>query len=298
MDIRHFRHFLAVADELNFSRAAERLHMGQAPLSQSIRRFEENLGIRLFDRSQRGGTRLTPAGESLVEEARRAVAQYERAIAVVRGTETEVKDPVSVGFVTAGLLRVLPAAIRKFSDTYADVDIRLSEGTTAGLIAAVADRRLDLALTNTPPSSPAGVTFELLRRDRTLAALPKTHVLAARRRLTLADLAPHPMIFFPRDAGPSLYDGIVDSFAAAGAAPSIEQEARFTPTILSLVAAELGYALVQESAQALPYPNIVYRPVADLSPEVVWELHLARRADGESSSARALSDYLRNAAGL
>ncbi|HCH56082.1 MAG TPA: hypothetical protein DEV64_03235 [Rhodospirillaceae bacterium] len=298
MEIRHFRHFLAVADELNFSRAAERMNMGQAPLSQSIRRFENNLGVKLFDRSQRGGTRLTPAGDGLVEEARRAIAQFDTAVAKARGTDREVRGRVSVGFVTAGLLRVLPAAIRNFNDQHAGVDIRLTEGMTAGLIDAVADRSLDLALTNAPPTRPPEVHFELLRRDRTLVALPKSHLLAGGERITIKDLAPFPAVFFPRESSPNLYDALMQAFADNGSRPKIEQEARLTPTILSLIDAGLGYAFVQESAQYLPFNDVVFRPVADLSPGIVWDLHLAQPRDGTSSGARVFAGELRAAAGL
>lgn len=296
MDVKYLRHFLAVAEELHFGRAARRLNMEQAPLSQSIRRFEDRLGVELFVRSRRGGTRLSAAGTRMLAEARKAVDQYDRAVAAARQTVEDVRDPVSVGFVTAGLLRLLPGAIRDFTTRFADADIRLEEGSTAELIEGVVSRQLDLALMNEPAKRPSNIEFELLRRDKTLAALPKSHPLATSSPLTLAALATEPLIFFPRDAGPGLYDGILAAFAKAGAAPRIDQQARFTPTILSLVAAGLGYALVQESAQALPFSDVVYRPVVDLPDDVTWNLHLVWNPATATPSARMFARHLRETA--
>lgn len=296
MDVKYLRHFLAVAGELHFGRAASRLNMEQAPLSQSIRRFEDRLGVELFVRSRRGGTRLSAAGTRMLDEARKAVDQYDRAVAAAQQTVEDVRDPVSVGFVTAGLLRLLPGALREFTTRFADADIRLQEGNTAELIDGIVSRQLDLALMNEPAKRPPNVEFELLRRDRTLAALPGSHPLAGKPRLTLAALAQEPLIFFPREAGPGLYDGILGAFAAAGCAPRIDQQARSTPTILSLVAAGLGYALVQESAQDLPFAEVVYLPVTDLPDDVSWNLHLVWNPATATPSARMFARHLRDTA--
>lgn len=296
MDVKYLRHFLAVAEELHFGRAAHRLNMEQAPLSQSIRRFEGRLGVELFVRSRRGGTRLSAAGTRMLDEARKAVDQYDRAVAAAQQTVEEVRDPVSVGFVTAGLLRLLPGAIREFATRFADADIRLQEGSTAELIDGVVSRQLDLALMNEPAKRPSDITFELLRRDKTLAALPKSHPLATASPLTLSALAPEPLIFFPRDAAPGLHDGILAAFAAAGGKPRIDQQARSTPTILSLVGAGLGYALVQESAQELPFADVVYQPVSDLPDDVSWNLQLVWNPPTATPSTRMFARQLRDTA--
>ena len=296
MDIRHLRHFLAVADELHFGRAARRLNMEQAPLSQSIRRFETELGVKLFDRSRRGGTRLTEAGAQLLDDARKTVSQFDRTISTVRDSAGPPQQPVSVGFVTAGILRILPAAIKRFHATHPDVRVRLAEASTPDLVERIRNEKLDLALINDPPERPAGLSFELLRRDPILAALPHAHPLAAHSTVTLRALAAEPMIFYPRTISPGLHDGILGAFAAAGETPRIEQEAQFTPTILSLISAGLGYALIQEGAKALPYPNVVFRPVSDLPADLTWGLHLVWRADRASPGGRYFADLRRTAA--
>ena len=297
MDIRHLRHFIAVADELHFGRAAQRLNMEQAPLSQSIKRFEQELGVRLFDRSRRGGTRLTRAGAQLLEEARRTVSQFDRTIATVRDTAGPPRDPVSVGFVTAGILRILPAAIKQFHGTHPDVRVQLAEASTPDLVERSRAGKLDLALINDPPERPAGLSFELLRRDPIRAALPHDHPLAPSNAVTLRALAPEPMIFYPRSISPGLHDGILRAFADAGQTPRIEQEAQFTPTILALISSGLGYALIQDGARALPYPNVVFRPVSDLPADLTWGLHLVWRPDRASAVVRYFAGLLRSQAG-
>lgn len=298
MDIRHFRHFLAVADELHFGRAARRLNMEQAPLSQSIRRFETDLGVELFERSRRGGTRLTPAGALMANEARLAVAQFDKTVADVRRMSETVREPVSVGFVTAGLMRILPAAVISFREEYAGAEVHLSEAATADLIDRIVAGTLDLAVTNEPTARPTGVAFELLRRDRTIAALPRSHPLATGAEPRLRDLAREPLVFFPRGASPTIYDGILGAFAAAGAEPRVEQRANFMPTILSLVGAGLGYAFVQESARALSFPDVVFRPVPDLPDGLTWDVHLAWKPGGATFGTRMFAAHVRAAAGL
>ena len=296
MDIRHLRHFLAVADELHFGRAARRLNMEQAPLSQSIKRFETELGVQLFDRSRRGGTRLTEAGATLVGEARKAVSQFDRTISIVRADDVSPRQPVSVGFVTAGILRILPAAIKRFHATHPDFRVQLAEASTPDLVERVRTGKLDLALINDPPQRPPNLSFEQLRRDPIVAALPADHPLAGGGTVTLRALATEPMIFYPRAVSPALHDGILSAFAAAGCTPRIEQEAQFTPTILSLISAGLGYALIQDSAKALPYPNVAFLPVSDLPASLTWGLHLVWQPDRANPVARYFTDLLRAAA--
>ncbi|HEV7372892.1 LysR family transcriptional regulator [Arenibaculum sp.] len=296
MDIRYLRHFLAVAEELHFGRAASRLNMEQAPLSQSIRRLEAWLGVALFDRSARGGTRLTPAGATLVEEARKTVRQFEHAVAATRRTGGKAEEPVSVGFVTAGILRLLPAAIRSFQAQAPGARVQLVEASTSDLLAAIDADALDLALIHPIERCPAGVVQEELRRDRTIAALPRGHRLAERGALSMQDLAGEPMIFFPKSASPDLYERFAAFFRERGITPRIEQEARLTPTILSLVAAGLGYSLVQESARFLPFPDVVFRPVRDLPAELAWSLSLAWKPRRARAAASTFADSLRAAA--
>ncbi len=269
--------------------------MEQAPLSQSIQRLEKWLGVALFERSGRG-TRLTRPGTVLIEEARRAVLQFDRATSAARRAGGNQRESITVGFVTAGMLRLLPLAIRSFNSELSQARIQLLEASTTDLLHGVANGELDLALVH-PIDQPApGVVLEELKRDRTVAALPRAHLLANRRSVAMGDLADEPMIFFPRSASPGLYARFHAFFDERGISPRIEQEARFTPTILSLVGAGLGYALVQESAASISPANVAFLPIRDLPADLAWVLALAWRPESASAATQAFVRILRNLA--
>lgn len=297
MDIRHLRHFVAVARELHFGRAARRLRMEQAPLSQSIRRMEERLGVALFERSLRGGTRLTHAGTVLLRDAPAIVDAFDQAVSKVKALTASGRESLSVGFITAGALSVLPAALKSFKDAHETVDLTLHEARSAELIEQVGSGRSDLALVNPPSWVPRNIELIPLINEPTLVALPLGHALAAKRRIGLAAFADHPLIMFPRASNPDLHDMLMEAFEEAALTPRIEQEARLTPTILSLVAAEVGLALVPESARALPMRNVTFRPLKDEAGRLRWQLHVAVRREAGGAALRAFIDHLHDAAG-
>jgi len=202
-----------------------------------------------------------------------------------------------VGFVTAGIFSLLPAAIRIYRQQFAEARIQLTEASTNELLELLEQDKLDLALIHPRRRHPASVMIEDLQRDRPVAALPQSHPLARRRQVTLHDLASEPLIFFPRSASPDLYKRFIDAFARQGLKPRIDQEARLTPTILAFVSAELGYALVPESVRALPFSNVVFRAIEDLPADLVWSLALAWKPGTASPLARAFGLTLRSIAG-
>lgn len=292
MDIRYLRHFLAVAEELHFGRAARRLGMEQAPLSQSIKRLEAHLGVRLFERSARSGTRLTEAGRRLRPEAERALLQFQAAMDSARQVAQPAPVTLRVGFVTLGLMGPLPGAIRAMEQARPDVSVRLEEGATADLLERVAEGRLDLALFHPVERRPPGVAVRPVRRDRIIAALPSSHRLAGRGKVSLRDLADDPLILFPSASGADLRRGILQAYRDFGLTPRIEQEARSTPTMLLLVAAGLGYALVAESARYLPFSNVAFVALSDLPDTLDWGLWLGWREGALSEAARDFAGRL------
>jgi len=297
MDIRYLRHFLAVAEELHFGHAANRLNMEQAPLSQSIKRLETFLGVTLFDRSPRGGTKLTGAGQVLKAEAEKTVAQFDRAISLTRRFAGSTLEPIKVGFVTAGVLDILPNAVKSFSNSFPEIRIQLQEGSTSDMLAAVDADRIQLALVHPIDTPPPGVVLEEIRRERTMVALPRSHPFAGRKQIPLRDLADEPLVFFPRTASPDLYKRFMSYFQDQGVTPHIEQEARLTPTILLLVSAGLGYGLVQESARKLPFPNIVFLPLSDLPFDLHWSLSLAWKPRVASKAVQDFAATIKRIAG-
>ena len=292
MNVHHFRHFIAVAEELHFGRAAHRLNIEQAPLSQSIRRLESALEVTLFDRSRRSGTRLTPAGHAFLDEARKALAQFDRAVSLARRAGGATL-PVKVGFVTAATFDLLPSAIRDFKSIYPDATLQLRESSTTELLDAVANDQVDLALVHPVKIVPPGLSVEHVRSDKTVIALPADHRLARRKALSMTDLAGTPLIFFPRSASPDLHQRFMEFFRSQGVEPKIEQEARLTPTILSLVGAGLGYALIQGSAKSVPFANVAFRPLSGAPDELDWRLSIVWKPDVATSLAKALHMILR-----
>lgn len=292
MDIRYLRHFLALADELHFGRAAARLNMAQAPLSQSIRRLETHLGARLFDRSPQGGTRLTDAGRRLLPEAMAAVRAFEAAMQAARPPGGAAHPPLRLGFVTLSLPDRLPRAVRAFETAHPGRIVSLQEGSSAALLEGMAAGRLDLAVIHPTAAAPPALRLLPIRRERMVAALPGDHPLGTRRSIALRDLAGDALIFFPRSASPDLHDALLPVLRGAGLAGRIRQEVRTTSTMLLLVAAGLGCALVAESARRLPVSGVAFVELSDLDPGLEWGLDLALPPGEGSPAIRALAQLL------
>jgi DNA-binding transcriptional LysR family regulator len=281
MELRHLRYFIAVAEELHFGRAAERLHMAQPPLSQQIQALERELGVRLFDRSKRQ-VALTAAGKAFLEAVYPVFTQVDRAVSLARQVDRGAIGRLRVGFVSSAAYNVLPEIIRRFHDAFPDVVLDLSETTTDVQQAQLMEGDIDLALFRldlVPERPPAadGFILETVVREPFIVAMPEAHPLAAASGVTLAHLASEPFIQFPRRLNPGLHDQITRLCESAGFTPRIAQEALLMQTIVSLVSAGLGIALVPASLENLHRAGVVYRPLlaTDARSEMVamWRQH-------------------------
>jgi DNA-binding transcriptional LysR family regulator len=289
IDLRRLRYFVAVADTLHFGRAAAGLRVSQPPLSRAIQALEEEIGAPLFVRTKRR-VALTAAGAALLPEAQRLLRQAgqlkEGAQRAARG-ET---GTLALGCISAAAYNVLPELLPEFHRRYPGVRLALQEGTTDLQLTALRQGEVDLALV-LPPVDDAALGYAPVFRDTLVAALP-----AARRekrgRIPLKSLAQEPFILFPRKVGPGLYDLIVGFCQRAGFSPKIEQEAIQMQTIVSLVAAGMGVALVPASLQQLRRTGVVYKPLAEKSPVV--EIGLAWRRDRDSPAAAAFIALAQN----
>ncbi|WP_052848826.1 LysR family transcriptional regulator [Streptomyces avicenniae] len=260
MDLsRHLRHFLAVADELHFGRAAERLGMAQPPLSQSVQRLERELGVELFDRSRRSIT-LTPAGRLLVDEAHGVLAADARLRAVMTG----VRDG-SLGTLRAGVPPDTPATalrelLRRTAGQAPGLEVDLHELTSAEQARALAEGRLDVGLLQQPFEAP-----ELTRgpsvAHRVGVVVPRLSPLARRDAPALADLAGHALILPPRAAAPGWHDHVLDTCREHGYAPPRVRHAGNPDFALGLVLAGQGVALAPEEL-ARRQPRVAWRPLA------------------------------------
>ncbi len=272
MNFQRLRYFVAVAEELNFSRAADRLHIAQPPLSYQIKRLEEELGARLFHRTKRS-VRLTDAGRLLLEEARGLLIHAEQTASVVHRVGQGEVGRLSVGFVPSAANRILPPLLRTFGERFPSVELQLREVDPDRLLGSLGDGRVDVGFLYLPFEMDS-LNSMTVSREPFVAALPDTHHLAGKPRLTLKGLADEPFILTPRYQGAGLRDKIVAHCRRAGFEPRVVQEAWLMQTTVSLVAGGIGVTLVPASLQNLQRSGVVYKRVEEMSPEielgVVW----------------------------
>ncbi|HLH17100.1 MAG TPA: LysR substrate-binding domain-containing protein [Bryobacteraceae bacterium] len=257
IELRHLRYFLAVAETLHFSRAAERLGMAQPPLSHQIRRLEGLVGHCLFDRTTRG-VRLTAAGRLLAERARGTLEKMQDDLAQVRRLGRGEEGTLTVGFSGSVMFTGLPAAIETYRRRYPKVELRLREMVTAEQIAALLDGTLDLAfLRDGDPTD--NIDMTAVFREPYVAVLPQSHPLTRRRSLSVSHLRDEPFIFFARRMGPLAFDRTMACCEAHGFRPRIVQEAPQWPTLVRLVAAGLGVSLAPACVATIAIPGAIYR---------------------------------------
>ncbi|KVN96930.1 LysR family transcriptional regulator [Burkholderia ubonensis] len=277
-DLRQWRYFVTVAEERHFGRAAARLSMTQPPLSQAIRALEDLLGVALFVRTKRS-VALTAVGAALLPDVRKlleaADALPPRAQSLARG-ET---GSLALAFVSTADYGLLPSLLRAFGARYPQVRLQLEEATSDVQIEELAAGRIDagLIIPPVPPRHAAELSYLPVVREPLVLAMPAAAAPADAPEdapVRLADVAALPLVIFPRRLAPGFYDIITGCYGAAGATPRIGQEAIQMQTIVSLVSAGMGVALVPQSLRNLRRPGVVYRPLADGAPVVetglVW----------------------------
>ncbi|MBX6330336.1 MAG: LysR family transcriptional regulator [Gemmatimonadaceae bacterium] len=272
VELRHLRGFLAVADELHFGRAAERLQVAQPALSQQIRRLEAQLGTPLFRRSTRR-VELTDAGAHLREEARRILAEVDAALDAARRVGRGDAGTLRVGFAASVMFLALPRLIRRFRSAFPGVHLELRELPTGTQITALRNGELEVGFLR-QLSAVEGLRMERVMRERLLMALPRTHDLARRPRLSLADLAAEDFVLFPRELAPGLYTQVVELCLDAGFAPRVVQESRELYTTVSLVEAGVGVSIIPASVRKMGWTGVVYRQIhkrqAETNVSVAW----------------------------
>lgn len=287
MELRHLRYFVTLAEELHFGRAAEKLHISQPPLSMQIRALEGELGVMLFNRTQRH-VALTQAGHALLQEARQILARVEQAVLITRRAGRGEIGELAVGFISVADYNVLPVVLREFRRKFPLVNLTLREATTDAQIRDLIAGRLDVGFLLPPVTEPALETVSILR-EPLIAALPEKHALAKKPgKLALEKLKDEPFILFPRPNAPGLYDDVVSCCKAAGFSPRVEQEAIQMQTIISLVSAELGVALIPASLTNLRRTGVIYKPLKQQTP--LTEIHLAWRRGDELPALRVFVD--------
>jgi DNA-binding transcriptional LysR family regulator len=267
MELRQLRYFVAVAEELHFSRAAERLHVVQPAVSEQVRKLEEELGMRLLNRTKRTVS-LTEAGAGLLTQARRVLQQVEAARLAIHNARDRAASRLSIGYTPASLPARVPRALQQLAASM-NLETSLEPGYGLELVAAVRDERLDAAVVSLPAPT-AALRVTQLGYERAVAAFPVSHLQAARPAIRLDQVAPGRVVVLPRETNPPFYDAVLAACSNAGLSPSLVETpgSNVEPALLA-VASGAGMALLPESvADRYRAPGVRFVPIDDDQPAV------------------------------
>ncbi|MBD8492942.1 LysR family transcriptional regulator [Pseudomonas syringae] len=288
MELRHLRYFIAVAEELHFGRAAQALGISQPPLSQQIQALEQELGARLFERTNRR-VELSEAGRLFLDEARLVLAQVDKAADVARRAQLGEVGELKIGFTaSAPFISSIPKAIFNFRQAYPAVHLSLQEMISQDVVERLEHGRLHVGIMRPLPLPDTLLAIEILR-DPLVAFLRADHPLVVRgeQGVYMAELALEPFVFFPRTYGSGLYAQVMGLARAAGYNPLVTQEAGEPMTIIGLVAAGLGVTILPASYQRVRIEGVAFRPLLD--PGATSPIWLVQRKDEQSPMARAFA---------
>jgi DNA-binding transcriptional LysR family regulator len=258
IDLRQFRYFIAVAEELHFGRAALRLHMEQPPLSQQIQRMEKTLGCRLFERKPK--VALTEAGKTLLTVARRTISQVNQGIELTRQVGLGEAGSLSIGFAASAMLGSLPEIIRTYREQFPEVVLNLVELSPGEETKSILEGQVDIGFIRERVSSES-LSFEIINKEHFGVLLPVNHRFAANSVLLPEALANESFVHFPRHISPSLFEQISAICRNAGFSPHVIQEAREWLTIIGLVESGLGIAIVPASVGRIKLAGITFVPL-------------------------------------
>ncbi len=262
IELRLWRQFVTLAEELHFGRAALRLHMTQPPLTQAIAGLEQRLGLLLFARTRRS-VRLTPAGVALLPAAQDLLARAQGLPAVARAAAAGESGQLRLAFVSTVGFGLLPGWLRAFRAQYPGIRVELTEATGDIQLEALARDEVDAGfMLHSPGFAPPGLAVCPIAREPLVLALPEAHALAQGEAVPLAAALREPLVIFPRRIVPSLHDALFALYHAAGQSPQVVQEAIQMQTIVNLVSAGLGVAWVPRSVTGFRRSGVVYREVA------------------------------------
>lgn len=278
MELRHLRYFIAVAEELHFTRASERLHIGQPPLSQAIQVLEADVGAQLFERTRRW-VRLTEAGKLFLADAYRILAMSEQATQTARRAQRGEAGELRIGFTfSTPLTPLFTAVINRYREQFPAVSLSLQEMATVPQLDALAKRSLDLGFVRPPETTtPSGITLTPLREDPLFAVVPAGSPLAGKTEVSTRELEHESFVMYPHNAGTGIHPHILRLCRAAGFEPRIEQVAGEASTIIGLVAAGCGVSVLPASFKRIQMDGVVYLPLTDSDASTT--LLLAQRSE-------------------
>jgi len=291
LELRHLRYFEALAETLNFTRAAEQLHIAQPPLSRQIQQLEDELGVLLIDRSARP-LALTRAGAFFYEQSSQILARVQEVARATQRLGEGRRRWIGVGFVPSMLYGALPKAIQGFMAEHPDIDVTLSELTSVQQAEALQARRIDVGFGRVAIEA-EGLVNTLIEEEPLVAVLPAGGELAAQRTLSLAERAAQTGILYPAQPRPSFADQVLAQFRVRGCPATRTFETNGLQTAVGLVAAGIGVSLVPRSVQRLKRDDVVYRPVSDGG--VVSPMLMTTRQSDSSADLARLCEAVRQA---
>ncbi|MCD7034146.1 LysR family transcriptional regulator [Metabacillus sp. GX 13764] len=287
MDLRQMRYFIMVAEELNFSRAAERLNMAQPPLSQEIRKLEEEIGVLLFHRTKRK-VELSEAGKVFLKEARKTLLQFQQAVKAAQLAGDGKLGNLTVGFVDSSNLVV--ALIKEFREQFPRIHLTLKEMTTEQQVLALAEKQIQIGFVRSAENQDF-LQSEVISEESLLLVLPENHPLCEKESIPMKMLAGEPFILFPRHLGNHFYDLIISYFREYGISLNVVQEAIQMHTILNLVKTGIGLSIVPSTLADTPVSGVVFKEIQEPAPPI--HLHAAWRRDEDSPVVLRFLEMLR-----
>jgi len=297
MDFRQLRQFVVLATELNYRKAAARLHMTQPPLSVAIKRLETEIGADLFERD-RLGVRLTVAGGAFLREAKRLLEGADAALQAARDAAEGRMGALRVCAVPSAALHLLPRMLPEFTQRFPHIRLRLSSGSTVSILAGLQRGELDAAFLVPPASGVPGIAITALRRERLVLAVPAGHRVAGMKQVRLSDLTDETLVTLAHSDSPGFAGEIVAACQRAGFHPRVLQESSHALISLPLIAAGLGIAIVPAALRRIAIDNVAYVDLADESDlPLTYAMALAAPAESMNPAVRWFNDLARELLG-
>lgn len=286
MELRHLRHFVAVAENLNFTKAAAKLHLAQPSLTRQIHNLEEEIGVRLLNRSK-SHVALTEEGRAFLVDARRVLALATESVQAVQRLSRGEIGQLNIAYSSNFYFELLPETLGAFRRAFPHIALNLFDMTPAEQFRALETSKIDLGFAGLrSPASTRGLQWESIARYRTVVVLPVRHPLARKRRVNLGDLKTMFFVGMSEKTHPGFRDWLCETCQPAGFTPRILQDAELEPALMTFVAEGLGVTLAREDITKMPHPGVAFRP---LVPPVKADYCIAWNRDNDS---RALQQYI------
>jgi len=291
VELRHLRYFIAVGEEEHFGRASGRLRVAQPALTRQIQQLEAEMGYALFERLKRG-VRLTEAGRSFLEDARRLISDLERCVERTRLVAQGKVGRLRIGFADGATYSgEFPSILRDFRDKWPDVRLDLFPGASVATGAQLRERQLDMGFVYALPTDLPQLKAHRISVERIVLALPQSHPLVKRKRVKLGDLKEEPFVWIPRAAAPLYYDRVLTACHAAGLTLNVVQEGNNETTMLSLVAGGIGLSFTIKSAEKRKPDSVVLKEIVDL--RLTVELSAIWREDNKVPALQKFIEIVR-----